>query len=143
MTRKRKSTQWSLWLIIFTLALMLGVATIATIYVPPAHAHSWYPGGCCSNDDCAVVEKMEPLPPQVVARLFGGSAAHAGLGYFSITTRNGTVTVPPNFPRRESKDNRIHACIRVSNGVNKYGDQTEVTPEGTLNLLCLFMPPSS
>jgi hypothetical protein len=47
-----------------------------------------------------------------------------------ITTRHGSVIVPANFPRRESKDNRMHACIRASAG-------------GNMRLICLFMPPST
>jgi hypothetical protein len=40
------------------------------------------------------------------------------------------VIVPANFPRRESKDNQMHACIRPSTG-------------GTPRLICLFLPPST
>jgi hypothetical protein len=38
--------------------------------------------------------------------------------------------VPANFPRRESKDNQMHACMRR-------------TAEGSMRLLCIFMPPAS
>jgi hypothetical protein len=47
-----------------------------------------------------------------------------------ITTKHGSVIVPANFPRRESKDNQMHACIRPSTG-------------GTPRLICLFLPPST
>jgi hypothetical protein len=37
--------------------------------------------------------------------------------------------VPGDFPRRESKDHRMHACM-VPNS------------SGQMQLLCLFMPPA-
>jgi hypothetical protein len=46
-----------------------------------------------------------------------------------VTTRHGSVLVPANFPRRESKDNRMHACMRPN-------------PNGGMRLICIFFPPA-
>jgi len=92
-----------------------------------AAAHDWYPMECCSGMDCAPVEKVEILPLQS-AGIMGSSSALPG--NMLITTKHGSVIVPANFPRRESKDNQMHACIRASAG-------------GNARLICLFMPPST
>lgn len=63
--------------------------------------------------DCAPVEHV-----------YSGSFAMV------VTTKQGTVVVPATFPRRESKDNRMHVCMRR--------DET-----GKMKLLCLFLPPAS
>jgi len=47
--------------------------------------------------------------------------------------RQGTAVVPPDLPRRESKDNRMHACMRAV-WLNAAGPTTEVT--------CFFVPPT-
>lgn len=84
-----------------------------------AKAHSdgamQYDIECCHSMDCAPAEKVE-------------SSAHAtayGLVPMgmTVTTKRGTVEVPPDFPRRESKDGRLHACIRAG------------------KLLCVYVPP--
>jgi len=46
-----------------------------------------------------------------------------------VTTKHGSVLVPADFPRRESKDHRMHACMLP--GAN-----------GQMQLICIFMPPS-
>jgi len=91
-----------------------------------AAAHEWYPVECCSGMDCAPVEKVEIISLQSAGIM--GSAPLPGS--MLITTKHGTVIVPANFPRRESKDNQMHACIRPSTG-------------GTPRLICLFLPPST
>ena len=91
-----------------------------------AAAHDWYPVECCSGMDCAPVEKVEIISLQSAGIM--GSAPLPGS--MLITTKHGTVIVPANFPRRESKDNQMHACIRPSTG-------------GTPRLICLFLPPST
>jgi hypothetical protein len=91
-----------------------------------AAAHDWYPIECCSGMDCAPVEKVEIISLQSAGIM--GSAPLPGS--MLITTKHGTVIVPANFPRRESKDNQMHACIRPSTG-------------GTPRLICLFLPPST
>ena len=100
------------------LAGLLLAATAAT-------AHDWYPIECCSGMDCAPVEKVEILSVQS-AGIMGSTTLP---GTMMITTMHGSVIVPGNFPRRESKDNRMHACIRAS-------------ASGSPRLICLFMPPS-
>lgn len=47
-----------------------------------------------------------------------------------VTTKHGRVLVPGSFPRRESKDHRMHACMLPGEG-------------GRMHLICLFMPPST
>jgi hypothetical protein len=101
------------------LAALLAVAT-------PASAHDWYPIECCHSMDCAPVDKVEMLPGPPLASAFGGPVT---LGGMLVTTKHGTVAVPENFPRRESKDNRMHACMRPAEG-------------GKMRLICIFMPPS-
>ena len=91
-----------------------------------AAAHDWYPVECCSGMDCAPVEKVEIISLQSAGIM--GSAPLPGS--MLITTKHGSVIVPANFPRRESKDNQMHACIRPSTG-------------GTPRLICLFLPPST
>ena len=80
-----------------------------------AHAHDWYPMECCHQMDCAPVDEASS------SMLFQGGVL--SLAPMTIKTRHGEVVVPPNFPARQSKDGRMHACIR----------------EG--RLVCLFMPP--
>ena len=105
------------------LAALLAAAT-------PAAAHDWYPMECCSGRDCAVVEKVEMLPGPSIASMLSTPAQAAPIGGMLITTRHGSVVVPANFPRRESKDNQMHACMRP-------------TSDGSMRLLCLFLPPAS
>ena len=110
----------------FTAALLLSSsATLAR----PAAAHDWYPHECCHGMDCAAVDKVEILPGANVAALGALTAPLAGPSAMRVTTRHGTVYVPADFPRRESKDNRMHACMRPSGG-------------GRMQLLCIFLPPS-
>jgi hypothetical protein len=88
------------------LALLLSIG--------PANAHDWYPRECCHEMDCAPVEHVEMVPAEGVTR---------------VRTVHGSATIPASFPRRESKDHRMHVCMRPSvNG---------------MKLLCVFMPPSS
>lgn len=91
-----------------------------------AVAHDWYPIECCSGMDCAPVEKVEIVSMQSAGIM--GSATLPGT--MLITTKHGSVIVPANFPRRESKDNRMHACMRAS-------------ASGNMRLICLFLPPST
>jgi hypothetical protein len=102
--------------------IFAGLSLVATAAV----AHDWYPIECCSGMDCAPVEKVEIMPVQS-AGIMGSTTLP---GTMMITTKHGSVIVPANFPRRESKDNRMHACIRASGS-------------GNLRLICLFLPPST
>ena len=100
-------------------AMALSVlASTAVFCGTPAKAHGWYPKECCHDDDCAPVESVELLTPT------GG-----GTPQLLITTKRGTTLVPQDFPVRESKDGRIHICVRA----NEYGRD---------DVMCLFMPPS-
>jgi hypothetical protein len=121
----------------------------------PAAAHDWYPLECCHALDCAPVERVDFAPAGVASNLAaalpvghtgpptasgadaaagalvsGNPQGDAGLlpGAMLVTTKLGSVIVPGNFPRRESKDHRMHACMRPG------GD-------GTMHLICI-LPPS-
>src|SRR5215831_21297535 len=95
------------------MALSLGLQS-------PVIAHEWYPMECCHGRDCAPVESVETLAP----------ASTNGLATLVVTTKFGTAVVPADFPRRESKDNRMHACMRQG-------------ATGRIHLLCFFVPPPS
>jgi hypothetical protein len=90
-------------------ALLLAIATsVAT----PASAHDWYPIECCHGMDCAPVDKVE---------MQGGTS-------LVVTSRHGTGVVPATMPRRESKDSRMHVCMRPSSS-------------GGMRIICVFLPP--
>lgn len=131
----QKTFRYAVWWITFTTVLLFSVTVF---YNPRAAAHDWYPQECCNKNDCDPVEKVEIVPPQ---KLLGGSPAIANLGKMFVTTKRGTVEVPATVRRRESKDGRMHACMRVSDGINRYGDAPVLPPSGTLYLLCIFLPP--
>ena len=105
------------------LAAVLAIAT-------PAAAHDWYPMECCHSMDCAPVEKVEMLPATAIPTVLSSPAQAITLDAMMVTTKHGSVIVPANFPRRESKDNRMHACMRPAQG-------------GTMRLICIFLPPAT
>jgi hypothetical protein len=109
------------------LAALLAAATL--VAARPAVAHDWYPMECCSGLDCAPVEKVEMLNGPSIASMLSSPAHAAPLGGMLVTTTHGSVVVPANFPRRESKDHRMHACMRPS-------------PTGGMQLICIFFPPA-
>jgi len=81
----------------------------------PALGHSWYPHECCHDQDCAPVDQVQSVPE---------------LDGIIVSSKIGTALVPATFPKRESKDNRMHVCLRKSqSGENK--------------VICLFLPPES
>jgi hypothetical protein len=94
-----------------------------------AAAHDWYPMECCSGMDCAPVEKVEILQSPAIASFLPSPSQASPVGGMLVTTKHGSVVVPVNFPRRESKDGRMHACMRPS-------------PNGTMRLICVFLPPA-
>jgi hypothetical protein len=112
---------------------LLIVGTAIKVNMARAHSdgHQLYDADCCNQIDCAPVEKVEVVPTQKFAA--------AGLGFapslklptqMVITTRHGTVVVPEDFKapsRRQSRDGRMHACIRQ-------------TAQG-MKLICLYEPP--
>lgn len=97
------------WCIIAALAFLAVVAL-----AKPARSHSWYDPDCCSDRDCEAVSNVSFVasdpksPPSMV-----------------VTTSFGTKPVTPQTKIRESKDNKLHACI--------YQER----------LICLYVPPSN
>lgn len=78
------------------------MAIILFLIVGHAQAHSWYPSECCSGQDCA--EVIAGKLPNIQTKLGGG-------------------TVTEQTKRLESKDNKLHACIRGG------------------KVVCIFFPP--
>ena len=95
----------------------------------PATAHDWYPMECCSGMDCAPVEKVEILPAPAIASFLPTPAQASAVGGMLVTTKHGSVVVPANFPRRESKDSQ-HARVHAAR------------PGTTMRLICIFLPPA-
>jgi hypothetical protein len=93
-------------------------AVIASCGLSPARAHDWYPHECCHGGDCAPVDN--------VTRIVMAASGETGL---ILSSKLGTALLPPNFPVRESKDHRMHVCMRPS----LYGG---------MGITCVFMPPS-
>ena len=94
-------------------ALMtLGIAIFMSLQHTHAWAHSWYPKECCRDTDCAPVNHVAWTDPR-----------DGGTPQMIVTSSVGTVTVPHNFPRRQSPDGRMHVCIQG------------------IFVMCLFMPP--
>lgn len=58
----------------------------------------------------------------------------AVLGYpeggMMLTSKHGTVQVPPEFPTRPSQDSKMHVCMRG-------------TEAATMRPVCVFVPPGS
>jgi len=102
----------------------------ALVAATPAAAHDWYPMECCYALDCAPVEKADMLPGPATTSMLSTPAHADGLGGMLVTTRHGSVVVPADFPRRESKDNRMHACMRPGSN-------------GSMRLICIFLPPAT
>ena len=98
----------------------LTAVLISAIVTWPTSAkpHSWYPKECCHHDDCAPVESVLTLAPP------DGSGPQ-----LLVRSKHGTVLVPRDFPVRQSKDSRMHICVRDD-------------PYGSKDVMCLFMPPS-
>jgi hypothetical protein len=87
--------------------------------VTSADAHDWYPEECCRAKDCAPVESWA----------FAHAVQRGSLPQLSVTTKHGTAIVPRDLPRRESKDNRMHACMRGWGSVKQ--------------IVCIFLPPGT
>ena len=148
----------------FLAALLVAAAT-------PAAAHDWYPIECCHAMDCAVVDKVEMVPAPSVTGLLGSPAYASSPGSMIVTTKHGTVIVPANFARRESKDNQMHACMRPTSDGSTLGGMIVTTKHGSvlvpgnfprreskdnqmhacmrpaqggsMRLICIFMPPAT
>lgn len=92
-----------------------------------AASHDWYPIECCSGYDCAPVEHVENTGRSVN---LPGASAHAGDVGWIVTSKHGTGWVPPAMTRRESKDHRMHVCMRK-------------TWDGEMRVICVFLPPQT
>jgi hypothetical protein len=90
-----------------------------------ARAHSdgnmTYPHDCCANNDCAPVIRSENLKYNLFKAIDPNSP---DVPVMLVETKHGSAMVPPNLKPRDSKDHRMHACIR--NGA----------------VVCIFYPPS-
>jgi len=89
------------------------LALITPAIPAPASAHDWYPIECCSGYDCA---------PVVQAELQQGDT-------LVVTSKHGTGIVPASMTRRESKDHKMHVCMRP-------------VRDGEMRVICVFLPPS-
>jgi hypothetical protein len=101
----------------YALVAITVVTVMAYFWVAPARAHDWYPEECCHGKDCAPVQSMEWVDAYGASHLY-------------VTSRDGTVVIPPNFPWRVSPDGRMHVCMRRT-----FDDGMEV--------ICLFNPPGT
>lgn len=99
---------------------------LCLVLATPVAAHDWYPIECCSGMDCAPVDKAEVQ----------SSASYAGIAALPgqtgselvVTSKHGTAVIPSSLPRRESKDHRMHVCMRP-------------TSSGQMRVICVFLPP--
>lgn len=105
-------TSWSSRAILLT-------ALMAQSY--PAASHSFYDAACCSGQDCAPVIRSELLQPSPLhTELFPGLPA---LPVLWVETKHGKGIVPSTMIPRESKDEKVHVCIRDK------------------KVICIYMPP--
>jgi hypothetical protein len=93
------------------------LVTVVNFYSATAMAHDWYPLECCNSQNCAPVLSMAWSVPTGV-----------GMPVLVVRSKHGTVSVPADFPVRQSKDSRMHVCMR----------QNEL---GSWDAMRLFMPP--
>jgi hypothetical protein len=100
--------------ILVTLSIL---ATVVHLSSSPAVAHDWYPIECCNVRDCAPIENVSWSVP-----------TGAGMRQLVVTSKHGTVTIPNDFPVRQSKDGQMHVCMRQ----NEFGGW---------DAMCLFLPP--
>jgi hypothetical protein len=99
-----------------SVALVVG-SVLAGNWPTPAPAHSWYPKACCNDNDCAPVDSVARFVPPA-----------GGLPQLIVKSRHGTAIVPADFPMRQSKDGRMHVCMRPDH-------------DGNMDVMCLFVPP--
>src|SRR5712691_9808154 len=99
------------------IALAILVAIIGS-FGDKARAHDWYPMECCHAMDCAPVDKVEMLQGPAMASMLGTATSTPIASSMLVTSKHGTVIIPANFPRRESKDHRMHVCMRPGEGGN-------------------------
>jgi hypothetical protein len=99
---------------VFAVSIFASPATLGS-----ARAHDWYPRECCHEMDCAPVESILRLVPT------GGGAPQ-----LVVTSKHGRAIVRQDFPIRESKDGRMHVCMKRYDAL------------GEMEVNCLFMPPT-
>jgi hypothetical protein len=105
--------------IIASAVIVVAVLTSpAPCWLAPAKAHDWYPKECCNQIDCAPIETMSWF-----------AATAEGVGQVIVTSRHGKAIMRQDFPVRESKDGRMHVCMRRHDS-------------GDMDVVCLFMPPT-
>ena len=92
--------------------LRLGIALLSLTLAAPAGAHDWYPIESCHGMDCAPVDRAELKEGATLV----------------VTSKHGTGMVPASMPRRESKDHRMHVCMRPSSAAK-------------MPIICVFLPP--
>jgi hypothetical protein len=66
------------------------------------------PTECCSGQDCAPVDRIEIVAGGIYYAGMAVSKVPASM--MIVTTKHGSVAVPPNFPQRLSPDGRACAC---------------------------------
>jgi hypothetical protein len=98
---------------LLAVALALGITEPA---LSDTRLRSFYPNECVAIDQCAPVDGVTWLvQPDVSTTQRFVSSVH------------GRAFVPRNFPVRESKDERVHVCLRYD-------------PFGSLEVTCLLVP---
>ena len=115
-TNTHDPIDWWNWAMIAS----LGLAVACALWLTPAQAHDWYPKECCHDNDCAPVESLARTSTLALSSELPSTV---------VTTKHGSAVVPPNLPRRESKDHRMHACMNPG-------------PMGKMQLICIFTPPT-
>lgn len=117
-SESRKKASASDWLLIIGVMLLV----LGMLFYPLfAKAHDWYPIECCSGMDCAPVDGVQYMQP---------IDASSKLPRLVVTTKIGTTIVPADAKWRESKDGKMHACIKPHD------------KNPTTNFICIFAPPT-
>ena len=99
-------------LVVFS--VLSGMATVG-----PASGHDWYPLECCHHMDCAPVESIAPL-----------ASTSTGAPQLIVTSKHGKAIIRQDFPVRESRDSRMHVCMRRHDS-------------GDMDVICFFIPPGA
>jgi hypothetical protein len=99
-----------------TATIQVSAGTVAVLAAIPVQAASWYPPNCHFVDYCAAVDRVTWSLPE--------NAAAPRLIFASL---HGEAAVQRNFTVHESKDGRVHVCMRY----DAFGD---------LEVTCLLVP---
>jgi hypothetical protein len=116
--RAQKVARCAARLAAIALTAALAIAPAAAVHDPNKPDYH-YPQECCLDQDCGPVVNWSFVAsdPSVLPAMV-------------IETIHGTAIVPHDFPRRESKDHRMHACLKLF-------DTNPAT-----RLICFFVPPT-